>query len=100
LFVQGLNGSPYRANFVGITVSDHDWGFWRVVDVPVDRNQGPFPFADESEKVQFRTYWCLELGPYVTLQVAQGVAISVVFLIVAFAALRIYQKRKLTEPGA
>ena len=94
LFVQAVNGSPYRDSFVGVTVNDYDWGFWRIVDVPADPDRGPFPIADENEKIRFLTYWCFGLGPYVKLQLTQGVGISVVLLIVALASLRIYQKRK------
>jgi hypothetical protein len=100
LVVQSASASPYRDNFVGFTVEGHSWGFWRIVDVPLDPDRRPYAFAAEGEKVEFVCYWCAGLGPYATVQVSQGLALSILSLTLVLAGIMIYRKSKKTEPCA
>ena len=100
LIVQTANASPYRDNFVGFTVERHSWGFWRVVDVPLDPERRPYVFAAQGEKVEYATYCCVGLGPYAMIQISQGLAVSVLALSLTLAGIIIYRKTKKTEPCA
>ncbi len=95
-----VNATPYQDNFIGVTINKHPWGFWRVVDVPLDPDQRPYGFAANGQKVQFVTYWCLGFGPYARFQVSQGLGFLMIVLAAAFAGYKIYHKPKKTEQTA
>lgn len=100
LIVQTASASPYRDNFVGLTVARHSWGFWRIVDVPLDPDRRPYAFAAPGEKIEFVTYWCVGLGPYAMMQVSQGLALSILGLTLTLAGIMISRKARKTEPCA
>ena len=98
LLARPAHATPYRDNFVGVTVKGHEWGAWRIVDVPLDPDMRPYAFAgSEDEEIKFITYWCLGVGPFVILHVSQGLAICVILLIAGLVGFRLYRRKK-TEP--
>lgn len=100
LVTQHTGGSPYRDNFFGWKASGGDWGFWRVVDAPLDPADGRYLFAEEGGQVPMATYWCLGFGSYGSVHLPELWAILILILTVAFICLVVLQKRRNTMGGS
>lgn len=92
-----LSASPYEDVNWSSDVNGHQWGVWRVVDVPTEGLDNRFTWSG------FKTYWYVGFGTFMLVQVSQGtllaVSVLLVITIVVSASVVLWsRKKKQPEP--
>jgi LPXTG-motif cell wall-anchored protein len=91
-----LKATPYSDINVGGWLGDGRWGVWRMRDVPPDGVD--WLMTDSS--TEFKTYWFLGFGRYVTIRVSQGTAVSLLIIALLASGGYVYWRKKRTRSSA
>ena len=106
LLLAPVQASAYPRNRVMFEIGGRPFGFYRLIDVLVDRDGQPLPGVVFAEQVppdsRYVTYWCLHLGqaqPYhakesTCLWVLLSTVLIVVALVVFLAARSRHRSRR------
>ena len=95
-----VTGSPYRDKVVAVKIEGYEWGFWRVVDVPLDPDPEKQDWYLTGPDTKFITYWCFGASPYLMFQISQGLGFSAIAVTIAVSGVVAYLKKKKIEQSA